>query len=157
MSWWIIGTNTANFSPWRLNWATKLSSEVEKATRVNSTFFFFFRNYVTRMLNYNALHSASGLVGCMREIQVNDERIEPRHVINTDRVIGEVALDNCQFVDPCTRPNTCEHQGKCSVTEDRITCDCTGTGYIGKNCHFSKQICRFVRNIRNNVKNCIFN
>lgn len=120
-------------------------------------FFFFFRNYVTRMLNYNALHSASGLVGCMREIQVNDERIEPRHVINTDRVIGEVALDNCQFVDPCTRPNTCEHQGKCSVTEDRITCDCTGTGYIGKNCHFSKQICRFVRNIRNNVKNCIFN
>ncbi|XP_068984202.1 axotactin isoform X5 [Bombus flavifrons] len=81
--------------------------------------------------------SNAGLVGCMREIQVNDERIEPRHVINTDRVIGEVALDNCQFVDPCTRPNTCEHQGKCSVTEDRITCDCTGTGYIGKNCHFT--------------------
>ncbi|XP_066589237.1 axotactin isoform X2 [Prorops nasuta] len=79
-----------------------------------------------------------GLVGCMREITVNGERIEPRYVINTERVIGEVALDNCQFVDPCKRPNTCEHGGKCSVKEDRITCDCTDTGYIGKNCHFAQ-------------------
>jgi len=77
----------------------------------------------------------------MREIRVNDQRIEPRYVINTQRVIGEVALDNCQFVDPCKRPNTCEHGGKCSVKEDRITCDCTDTGYIGKNCHFGKTSC----------------
>ncbi|XP_014478317.1 PREDICTED: uncharacterized protein LOC106746323 isoform X2 [Dinoponera quadriceps] len=82
--------------------------------------------------------SNAGLVGCMREIRVNDQRIEPRYVINTQRVIGEVALDNCQFVDPCKRPNTCEHGGKCSVKEDRITCDCTDTGYIGKNCHFAE-------------------
>ncbi|XP_054010522.1 axotactin isoform X1 [Hylaeus anthracinus] len=82
--------------------------------------------------------SNAGLVGCMREIRVNDERIEPRYVVNTERVIGEVALDNCQFVDPCTRPNTCEHGGKCSVKEDRITCDCTDTGYMGKNCHFAQ-------------------
>ncbi|XP_020291708.1 uncharacterized protein LOC109858643 isoform X3 [Pseudomyrmex gracilis] len=82
--------------------------------------------------------SNAGLVGCMREIRVNDQRIEPRYVINTDRVVGEVALDNCQFVDPCKRPNTCEHGGKCSVKEDRITCDCTDTGYIGKNCHFAQ-------------------
>ncbi|XP_078037835.1 axotactin isoform X3 [Augochlora pura] len=80
----------------------------------------------------------AGLVGCMREIRVNDERIEPRHVVNTERVIGEVALDNCQFVDPCTRPNTCEHGGKCSVKENKINCDCTGTGYLGKNCHFAE-------------------
>ncbi|XP_051168302.1 axotactin isoform X3 [Leptopilina boulardi] len=79
----------------------------------------------------------AGLVGCMREIKVNGQRIEPRYVINTERVVGEVALDNCQFVDPCTRPNTCEHGGKCSVKEDRITCDCTDTGYVGKNCHFA--------------------
>ncbi|XP_011690893.1 PREDICTED: uncharacterized protein LOC105451879 isoform X4 [Wasmannia auropunctata] len=82
--------------------------------------------------------SNAGLVGCMREIRVNNQRIEPRQVINTDRVVGEVALDNCQFVDPCKRPNTCEHGGKCSVKEDRITCDCTDTGYIGKNCHFAQ-------------------
>lgn len=80
----------------------------------------------------------SGLVGCMREIRVNDERIEPRYVMNTDRVMGEVALDNCQFIDPCTRPNTCEHGGKCSVKKDEISCDCTDTGYVGKNCHFSE-------------------
>ncbi|XP_008214115.1 uncharacterized protein LOC100115644 isoform X3 [Nasonia vitripennis] len=80
----------------------------------------------------------AGLVGCMREIVVNDQRVEPRYIINTERVVGEVALDNCQFVDPCKRPNTCEHGGKCSVKEDRITCDCTDTGYIGKNCHFAQ-------------------
>ncbi|XP_070161529.1 axotactin isoform X5 [Polyergus mexicanus] len=80
----------------------------------------------------------AGLVGCMREIQVNNQRIEPRYVINTERVSGEVALDNCQFVDPCKRPNTCEHGGKCSVKEDRITCDCADTGYMGKNCHFAQ-------------------
>ncbi|XP_048515012.1 uncharacterized protein LOC105689244 isoform X2 [Athalia rosae] len=82
--------------------------------------------------------SNRGLVGCMREIRVNDQRIEPRYVINTERVVGEVALDNCQFVDPCKRPNTCEHGGKCSVKEDRITCDCKDTGYIGTNCHFTR-------------------
>lgn len=82
--------------------------------------------------------SDAGLVGCMRDIKVNDEVIEPRYVINTERVVGEVALDNCQFVDPCKRPNTCEHGGKCSVKENKITCDCTDTGYIGKNCHFGK-------------------
>jgi len=82
-----------------------------------------------------------GLVGCMREIRVNGQRIEPRYIINTERVVGEVALDNCQFVDPCKRPNTCEHGGKCSVKEDRITCDCKDTGYIGKNCHFGKTNC----------------
>ncbi|KAI4504069.1 hypothetical protein M0802_000540 [Mischocyttarus mexicanus] len=81
--------------------------------------------------------SNAGLVGCMRDIQVNGQNIEPRYIINTERVVGEVALDNCQFVDPCKRPNTCEHGGKCSVKEDRITCDCTDTGYIGKNCHFA--------------------
>ncbi|KAK0082695.1 hypothetical protein PV325_009995 [Microctonus aethiopoides] len=82
--------------------------------------------------------SDAGLVGCMRDIKVNDEVIEPRYVINTERVVGEVALDNCQFVDPCKRPNTCEHGGKCSVKENKITCDCTDTGYIGKNCHFAE-------------------
>lgn len=61
-----------------------------------------------------------------------------RYVIKTERVVGEVAIDNCQFVDPCLRPNTCEHGGRCSVRDDRIACDCSGTGYIGKNCHFAK-------------------
>ncbi|XP_018318790.1 contactin-associated protein like 5-1 [Agrilus planipennis] len=80
----------------------------------------------------------AGLVGCMRNIVVNSARIDPRFILQTERVVGEVTIDDCQFVDPCRRPNTCEHNGKCSVKEDRLICDCTGTGYIGKNCHFAK-------------------
>ncbi|KAL9905676.1 axotactin isoform 4-T8 [Glossina fuscipes fuscipes] len=82
--------------------------------------------------------AASGLVGCIRDIEINGLLIEPRHVIKTERVVGEVALDNCQYIDPCKRPNTCEHGGKCFVKDDRVTCDCKHTGYIGKNCHFTK-------------------
>jgi hypothetical protein len=81
--------------------------------------------------------ATSGLVGCMRDLEVNGVPIEPRYVMKTERVVGEVAVDNCKFVDPCKRPNTCEHGGKCFVKDDRITCDCKGTGYIGKNCHFT--------------------
>lgn len=71
---------------------------------------------------------ASGLVGCMRDLRINGVDIEPRYVVKTERVVGEIALDNCQFVDPCKRPNTCEHNGKCIVKNDRVTCDCKGTG-----------------------------
>ncbi|XP_073839835.1 axotactin isoform X2 [Musca autumnalis] len=82
--------------------------------------------------------AASGLIGCIRDIEINGHLIEPRHVVKTERVVGEVALDNCQYIDPCKRPNTCEHGGKCFVKDDRVTCDCKHTGYIGKNCHFTK-------------------
>lgn len=79
----------------------------------------------------------SGMVGCMRDIEVNGDRMEPRKVMQSERIIGEVTLDDCRFVDPCLRPNTCEHGGKCSVEEDMLICDCKDTGYIGKNCHFT--------------------
>lgn len=81
--------------------------------------------------------STSGLIGCMRDLEINNAMIEPRHVVKMERVVGEVALDNCMYIDPCKRPNTCSHGGKCFVKDDRITCDCAGTGYIGRNCHFS--------------------
>ncbi|KAH9638999.1 hypothetical protein HF086_000925 [Spodoptera exigua] len=78
-----------------------------------------------------------GLIGCMRNIKINGMLIEPRYVIRTERVIGEVAIDDCRYVDPCTRPNTCEHGGICSVRDDRVICNCDNTGYIGENCHFA--------------------
>ncbi|XP_030746121.1 contactin-associated protein-like 5 isoform X2 [Sitophilus oryzae] len=81
--------------------------------------------------------SNAGLVGCMRDIEVNGVVLEPRSVLQTERVVGEVTLDDCRFVDACLRPNTCEHGGKCSVKEDRLICDCTNTGYTGTNCHFA--------------------
>lgn len=82
--------------------------------------------------------ATSGLVGCMRDLEVNGVIIEPRYVVKTERVVGEVSLDNCKYIDPCKRPNTCEHGGKCFVKDDRVTCDCLETGYIGENCHFTK-------------------
>ncbi|XP_041986307.1 contactin-associated protein-like 5 isoform X2 [Aricia agestis] len=86
----------------------------------------------------SGLKSANlGLIGCMRNIKINGLLIEPRYVINTERVVGEVAIDDCRYVDPCTRPNTCEHGGICSIREDRVICNCENTGYIGENCHFA--------------------
>ncbi|XP_075160242.1 axotactin isoform X2 [Haematobia irritans] len=82
--------------------------------------------------------ATSGLVGCIRDIEINGHLIEPRHVVKTERMVGEVALDNCQYIDPCKRPNTCEHGGKCFVKDDQVSCDCNHTGYIGKNCHFAQ-------------------
>nr|AAD29408.1 AXO [Drosophila melanogaster] len=82
--------------------------------------------------------AAMGLVGCIRDIEINGHLIEPRHVVKTERVVGKVALDNCHYIYPCKRPITCEHGGKCFVKDDRVTCDCKHTGYIGKNCHFTK-------------------
>ncbi|XP_069674286.1 axotactin isoform X2 [Periplaneta americana] len=79
-----------------------------------------------------------GLVGCIREVEMNGESLEPRYVVRSEYTKGEVSLDNCQLVDPCKRPNACKHGGKCSVKDDRVTCDCEGTGYIGKNCHFAE-------------------
>lgn len=78
-----------------------------------------------------------GLIGCMRDLEINGVPVEPRNVVRTERVVGEVALDHCRYINPCKRPNTCEHGGKCFVKDDRVTCDCSGTGYTGKNCHFA--------------------
>lgn len=80
----------------------------------------------------------TGLVGCMRSVVVNEVPLEPRYVVRTKHTVGTVSLDNCQLVNPCERPNACEHGGKCSAKDDRVHCDCKGTGYIGKNCHFAE-------------------
>lgn len=83
-----------------------------------------------------ALSGVTGLVGCVREVEVNGEPLEPRYVVRSGHKKGQVSLDNCQLVDPCKRPDACKHGGKCSVKDDSVTCDCEGTGYIGKNCFF---------------------
>jgi len=81
-----------------------------------------------------------GLVGCMRLIYINGMFLEPRYLVRTEHIVGDVSLDNCQLVDPCKRPMACEHGAKCSVEAEKVVCDCKGTGYIGKNCHFGKRI-----------------
>lgn len=81
---------------------------------------------------------SDGFVGCMRKVEVASMRVDPRSVIGSENQIGDIALDNCQFVDPCERPNICGHGGKCSVVNGKVNCDCTNTGYIGNHCHFGK-------------------
>uniref|UniRef100_A0A8D8Y5X7 Contactin-associated protein-like 2 n=1 Tax=Cacopsylla melanoneura TaxID=428564 RepID=A0A8D8Y5X7_9HEMI len=75
-----------------------------------------------------------GLVGCMRSIIINSVPVEPRSI---SRSFRQVSLDNCQLVDPCKKPNACEHDGKCSIKDEKVKCDCTD-GYMGKNCHFAR-------------------
>ncbi len=77
-----------------------------------------------------------GFIGCVKDVTVNGMKVDPRVVLATVGATREISLDNCQLVDPCHRPNACEHGGRCSVVDGRVACDCTGTGYTGKNCHF---------------------
>lgn len=76
-------------------------------------------------------------MGCIQDLIINQKMFDPRVLVQTGNV-REISLDNCQLVDPCHRPNACEHGGLCNVDEGRVVCDCTGTGYTGKNCHFGQ-------------------
>lgn len=100
-------------------------------SRVGTSFFVFF----VPLLFFVLFFQHAGFVGCVRDLTVNRNKLDPRVLLSTAQV-REVSLDNCQLVDPCLRPNACEHGGQCNVDEGRVVCDCTGTGYTGKNCHF---------------------
>ncbi|KAG1674869.1 Contactin-associated protein-like 3B [Nymphon striatum] len=76
-----------------------------------------------------------GFVGCMRRIALADSLIDTRELVI--KPVPGISIDNCQLVDPCKRENACEHGGKCSILNNEVVCDCTGTGYVGKTCHFS--------------------
>lgn len=116
----------------------EITFRVDYRQNVTQTYGLTF-NVGDRVIIGSSLKAATnGLVGCMRDLEINGIPIEPRNVVKTERVVGDVSLDNCKYIDPCKRPNTCEHGGKCVVKDDRITCDCKSTGYIGKNCHFTK-------------------
>ncbi|XP_075524717.1 axotactin isoform X3 [Dermacentor variabilis] len=85
-----------------------------------------------------------GFVGCFRDIYVEKEWVDPRKVVGTEYAHGEVSLDNCQLINPCNNPNACEHGGQCYLDGSRFKCNCNGTGYTGKTCHFStfKRTCQ---------------
>lgn len=79
-------------------------------------------------------------IGCIRNLLVNHERLEPRTLSDQGLVVGRVSLDDCRLLDPCNRPNPCEHGGVCVPVPENGTfwCDCSNTGYIGQTCHFCK-------------------
>ena len=81
--------------------------------------------------------TAGGFLGCMRDLKVNKEDCIP----NKDSNIKNVEWDSCNITDFCTF-SPCLHGGKCDQTGKSFTCECTGTGYAGKQggpvCQFRK-------------------
>jgi len=72
----------------------------------------------------------------MRKIAIGGVFVDARYIVGSEHQIGDIALDNCQFVDSCKRPDVCEHGGRCEVVKGSLTCDCGESGYTGKHCHF---------------------
>lgn len=89
------------------------------------------------IITTSARHAERGFIGCIRDIYVSGDWIDPRTVINTNQVSGKVSLDSCQLVNLCNNPQACEHGGRCYAEKGETKCDCEGTGYTGKTCHFS--------------------
>ncbi|XP_063593453.1 axotactin-like isoform X3 [Penaeus indicus] len=85
----------------------------------------------------NVLDLHPGFVGCIRTLELGGEQVAARAIVDTPMATKDVTFDNCEVLGPCERPDACEHGGKCTVIDDEISCNCTGTGYTGKTCHFS--------------------
>uniref|UniRef100_T1JNX1 EGF-like domain-containing protein n=1 Tax=Strigamia maritima TaxID=126957 RepID=T1JNX1_STRMM len=75
-----------------------------------------------------------GFIGCMRQIYVEKQYVDVRTILNSGDYHGEVTLDNCQLVDPCKKPNQCEHGGKCLIEDEKVVCDCRGTALYKRTC-----------------------
>lgn len=91
--------------------------------------------------NVNDTHKLNGFRGCLRDIIINDNSIDPRLIVSNKSLrYGKITLDDCQLVNPCNKPDACEHGGKCIPQWEtgEIKCNCEGTGYMGKRCHFCK-------------------
>ncbi|XP_064112749.1 axotactin-like isoform X4 [Macrobrachium nipponense] len=98
----------------------------------------------------NALEEFPGFIGCIRKLIIGSTQLDLRTIVGTPMVNKGVTYDNCQVLGPCEGPQACEHGGKCSVDEnDEVQCDCSGTGYSGKRCHFSlyKKSCEQYRQL----------
>ncbi|GIY29013.1 contactin-associated protein like 5-1 [Caerostris darwini] len=89
------------------------------------------------ILTTSAKNAERGFIGCMRDIYVAGDWIDPRTVVDTKQVSGKVSLDSCLLVNLCNNPHACEHGGRCYVEKGETYCDCEKTGYTGRTCHFS--------------------
>ncbi|XP_035227051.1 contactin-associated protein like 5-3-like, partial [Stegodyphus dumicola] len=89
------------------------------------------------ILTTSAKNAERGFIGCMRDIYVAGDWIDPRTVVDTKQVSGKVSLDSCLLVNLCNNPQACEHGGRCYVEKGETYCDCERTGYTGRTCHFS--------------------
>ncbi|CAL8122090.1 unnamed protein product [Orchesella dallaii] len=119
----------------------KSNGEVKLTTGPNtktSVFLDLFQLSGFITLGTSSFKPHSGFKGCLRRIEIGGKLIDSRQIVGSDDQIGDIALDNCQFINPCHRPDVCEHGGICKVENDTVTCECGAIGYEGKRCHFAK-------------------
>lgn len=84
-----------------------------------------------------------GFVGCIRNLKLQNETIDPIKLMDNRDVVDGVFLDGCDLVDHCRYGPPCQHGGQCLADWDGISCNCEATSYTGKTCHFPryKQTC----------------
>nr|XP_045615299.1 uncharacterized protein LOC123768669 isoform X4 [Procambarus clarkii] len=82
------------------------------------------------------LGDETGFIGCLRMLELGGEMVNLRSIVGTPMVSKDVTFDNCQVLGPCERPGSCGHGAPCTVAGDGVQCNCSGTGYTGKTCHF---------------------
>lgn len=101
----------------------------------------FHQNVIVGALNTTFANSSQfgyGIMGCIQNLLIDYKYIDPRIVVNDKSLhSGKISLDECKLVNPCDYPAACEHNGRCTVNKQgEADCDCSGTGYAGKTCHF---------------------
>ncbi len=73
-----------------------------------------------------------GFVGCLEDLEVNDESVDLFELARAQDVIG--IGHYCHSQPPQCDSYPCAHNGQCSEGWNRYICDCSGTSYTGDQC-----------------------
>ncbi|XP_067831832.1 neurexin-2-like isoform X13 [Heptranchias perlo] len=80
----------------------------------------------TAFLNY-------GYVGCVRDLFIDGQSRDVRRLAEVQNIGGVSGFCSRETLKQCSM-NPCRNGGHCREGWNRYICDCTGTGYFGKNC-----------------------
>nr|XP_005995332.1 PREDICTED: neurexin-2-beta [Latimeria chalumnae] len=80
----------------------------------------------TAFLNY-------GFVGCVRDLFIDGKSRDVRQLAEMQNMGGVSSFCSKETLKQCSS-NPCRNGGLCREGWNRFICDCTGTGYLGKNC-----------------------
>ncbi|XP_028658944.1 neurexin-2-like isoform X2 [Erpetoichthys calabaricus] len=80
----------------------------------------------TAFLNY-------GYVGCVRDLFIDGKSRDVRRLAEVQSVAGVSSFCSRETLKQCGA-SPCRNGGQCREGWNRYICDCTGTGYLGKNC-----------------------
>ena len=143
IGWTLSNDNSLNVSTWNKIQILADRDGFFKMTvnqlKVQGRYDFIVDSY-SGNVNIGSIDSRFSFVGCIRNVMVNYNLVEPRILAEDNSIVGRVSLDNCKLMNPCNQLNPCEHGGVCIPIRENGTffCDCTNTGYTGKSCHFCK-------------------